>query len=212
MHSSFSFLGEFVPRADGQEFQFLQSAEQGLGGHPELARVSHTHSTAACSFPSWRRCAGSVLGQYVRMQPFVPRGARLATPGNSVGLSGVAKNPSFMMYHLLDEPRWSCGIRRSLQRQTPGATWHGRRTKMPAPWGGIGKPGAMPPEVLLETAPALNGRATTWVALSGLEPTPSCSRGAAPGWHGPRLWRSGANCTWSGLLSPISCPCGTGHT
>jgi hypothetical protein len=50
---------------------------------PGLARISHTRSTAACSFPSWRRCACSHLGQYVPIQPSIPRGARLATPGNS---------------------------------------------------------------------------------------------------------------------------------
>jgi hypothetical protein len=48
-----------------------------------LTRISHTRSTAACSFPSWRCCACSLLGQYVPIQPVVTRGARLATPGNS---------------------------------------------------------------------------------------------------------------------------------
>jgi hypothetical protein len=55
----------------------------GRSGCSRLPRISHTRSTAACSFPSRRRCACSVLGQDVPIQPFVPRGARLATPGNS---------------------------------------------------------------------------------------------------------------------------------
>jgi hypothetical protein len=74
-------------------FHFLAHAHRSLsiGGRSgclgltsvALARISHTRSTAACPFPSWRRYACSLLGQDVPIQPFVPRGARLATPGNS---------------------------------------------------------------------------------------------------------------------------------
>ena len=37
---------------------------------------------AACSFPPWWCSAGSLPGPLVPMQPFVPRCARLAAPGN----------------------------------------------------------------------------------------------------------------------------------
>jgi hypothetical protein len=61
--------------------------------------------------------------------------------------------------------------------------------------GGIGQPGATPREVLFETAPALKRQSNPWVALSGLEPMPSCSRSVAPGlaWAAPLALRSQLN-------------------